>query len=322
MNIKNKIKLSIFGKFLIRQKRRIELNAKGYVFMLHRVADKDGDALSMNEDLKISPEFLESFIVANREKYDFISPMQIDLYFKKKNNRKFIIFTMDDGYLDNFTIAYEIFKKYEIPFTVFVATSFPNKEANLWWFEIEHLILENEQLTLSDGSSYFCRTKKEKNDVFFAIRQKLLSVSPFDIESEFKRLFSDYIFDFSETQNTLCVDWKKIEEVMNDPLFTLGAHTCHHYNLKALPTLEAVKEEVKAGLLDFEKNLGIVPKIFAYPFGSVNEVGKREVIAARELGFLYAFKSFGGGIKTLTNPTALPRIAFHEGFSFENYLDR
>ena len=45
----------------------------GTVYMLHRVCPHDPNALYPNENLKISPDFLEKFILKKQKKYDFIS---------------------------------------------------------------------------------------------------------------------------------------------------------------------------------------------------------------------------------------------------------
>ncbi|MBX0312365.1 MAG: hypothetical protein JHC31_11445, partial [Sulfurihydrogenibium sp.] len=46
----------------------------GAILMLHRVAPFEKDRLSPNENMKVSPEFLETFIELSRKKgYTFIS---------------------------------------------------------------------------------------------------------------------------------------------------------------------------------------------------------------------------------------------------------
>ena len=76
---------------------------------------------------------------------------------KEKVNKQ-VLLTFDDGYKDNYDLAYPILKKYNIPFAVFLTTSFPEKEAILWWYIIEDLIMKNEVILLSDVSKYNCKT--------------------------------------------------------------------------------------------------------------------------------------------------------------------
>ena len=43
--------------------------------------------------------------------------------------RRFVCLTFDDGYRDNLEYAYPILKKYEVPFALYVPTSFPTGSA-------------------------------------------------------------------------------------------------------------------------------------------------------------------------------------------------
>ena len=55
-----------------------------------------------------------------------------DLAFSKKKN-KYVLLSMVD--MDNFELAYPIFKKANVPFTIYITTSFPDQKGYLWcWF--------------------------------------------------------------------------------------------------------------------------------------------------------------------------------------------
>ena len=63
---------------------------------------------------------------------------------KKDIHKPFVCFTMDDGYLDNYTKALPVFERYQVPFAIFVSTDFIDKKAILWWDTLEDLILTND----------------------------------------------------------------------------------------------------------------------------------------------------------------------------------
>lgn len=97
----------------------------GAIWQLHRVSDE----VSENEEMRryeIMPKKLTDLIEAALHKeYHFIS---VDQYFammqKERYDKKFIVVTLDDGYADNCEIAYPIFKKYNIPFCIFVTKNY------------------------------------------------------------------------------------------------------------------------------------------------------------------------------------------------------
>ena len=106
------------------------------IFMLHRVSPLGEGGIQPNENMKVTPEFLEKFIIDMRaDGYSFISINRLhEIILNREIVFKQIVITLDDGYKDNFNIAYPIFKKYDVPFTVYITSSFPNGSAYLWWY--------------------------------------------------------------------------------------------------------------------------------------------------------------------------------------------
>lgn len=82
----------------------------GHIFMLHRVDEFEKDHLWCNEHMKVTPAFLDSQIKLLKEEYDIISLKEVPARLKQKNKRKFVVFTMDDGYKDNYTKALTVLK--------------------------------------------------------------------------------------------------------------------------------------------------------------------------------------------------------------------
>ncbi len=295
-----------------------DIGTKGYVLMLHRVSEIDMNGIFMNENMKVSPDFLEQFILKYKDIYDFIPSTEINNRLKYgKNNRKFIVFTMDDGYLDNYTTALPIFSKYAVPFTIFIATDFPNLNCFLWWHILGDMILKNDSIQISDGTVFPCPDLYSKNHVFEKLRLKVLGLSQNDLITEFKKLFNISLPDLRSLNEKYCMNWKNVETISKNPLVTIGAHTAHHCNLRTLKTEYDVLNEIERGSLELKNHLkDYMPFVFAYPFGSPLEIGKRELAVARKIGFKNAFLGCGRGVKTYSDAFAIPRIAFTEHFDF------
>lgn len=107
----------------------------GKVWELHRVThDRSMDARYAPYD--ITPERLESLIVEYKQKgYTFVPISEITLRLKTKttwyqavSSTKCIAITLDDGYGDNYEVAYPIFKKYHIPFCIYVSTGYIDRD--------------------------------------------------------------------------------------------------------------------------------------------------------------------------------------------------
>ena len=284
--------------------------------MLHRVDERDDNRLFPNENMKVSPEALDSFLQWAQKSFSFIRCDQVPEYVASGKEKPFMAFSLDDGYKDNFTKALPVFKKRGVPFTVFFATDFAERDAVLWWYELEDLLLRHETIELSDGSEYSCETMPEKCDVFMQIREKILALGQADFVTKLNELFSRYDVDWTKQCESLCMSWEDIEKLKDEPLADIGAHTKRHCNLRMLATEAQVRQEIAAGMELLRRKAGVESDVLAYPFGTANEAGRREFSIAREMGFRCAYAAGGGAVNRWNGRFAfsLPRIMLTEEY--------
>jgi len=277
--------------------RNLTLNREcGYIYMLHRVGYQDDSKLFANENMKVSPEYLETFIQQQQKIHQFISLDDLCLIKagKLKLKKKFIVMTLDDGYLDNYELALPVFKKYNIPFVIYIASGLIDGIAMLWWYKLEELILKNNCISTGDGKSYPCETKEQKEQVFLELRTKILDIDPVNFKAEIINMLPEIAqtADYYE----LMMNRDQINKISNEPLCTIGAHTVGHFNLKNLSDILVI-EDIKQNKQTLKDITGKDIMHFAYPFGTANEVGdKTEVIAVRA-GFKTITIAYGGSVR-------------------------
>ena len=294
----------IIGKLY---KRIFPEQVRGIVFMLHRVSDKVEEKLFANENMKIPPLVFQKQIQQIKSKYNIISIWDINKYHNK--SKPFAVITFDDGYKDNYLNAHPILCNEKVPYTIFATKDFLDQKAVLWWYVLEDLLLQNDSITLSDGSSYLCKDKKDKESVFLEIRDKILCLNQTKLLEELQSLFSNYSIDWYGKNKELCLNWDDYSYMVDSPYVTFGDHTKHHFNLKKLETTGLVVQEIFDGQVSSRKK-----RVLAYPFGTDNEVSLREEKIAKKLKYKYAFVSYGGEISnySLLNKYALPRVMLTE----------
>ena len=287
------------------------------IFMLHRVSGFEKNKLPPNENMKVSPEFLEKFISDLKSQgYEFISiDILHEILQKGKNIKKQIVFTLDDGYLDNYTHAYPILKKHNVPFTIYITTSFPENSAILWWYILEDLIMENKEILLSNGEKYSCKTSEEKIKTFMVIREKIITLDQNYFLNQLNELLSHYYIDWKKKCQELVMNWEQIIDLSKDELCTIAGHTKNHLTLNKLSDKEIIDEVIQANKL-LEKKIGKQIEHFAYPFGSQNEIGQREFNIVKSLGFKTVTTTRLGNIYTehRNHLECLPRIMLTEDF--------
>jgi len=299
------------------------IGGKGTIFMMHQVASIDKNGLPSVEKLKITPEYLENSIKQLKKlNYDFISITNLEERLKNDSKKRFAIFTLDDGYRDNYINAYKIFKKYNIPFTIYVTSSFPNKSAILWWYCVAELIMKKDKI-ITSKHVISTNNIKEKERAFRVLKEEILSFDYKNLEDELIKYLSRYNIKecLDGYREKLCISWDELKELSKDSLVTIGGHTKSHPSLVRLSLKDAINE-ILENKKELENKLNIEINTFAYPFGSDDDFTKREEDLVESLGFKNALTTKIGNIFSIhqNNLYALPRVALTEGLDIDKKL--
>lgn len=281
---------------------KYKFGTKGIVYMLHRVGDLDKNGIPINENMKVSPQCLEKIIVSYRKQgFDFLSVDELYqvLIKEKPQHKPFVVFTLDDGYVDNYTKAYPIFKKHQVPFCVYVTTGFPDSKVFLWWYALE---------------DYIQQAKRRKED-FEALRKQILTFSQEGFVNQFRQLTTDFDVDVQKYVQAASMSWAQIEEMSEDSLCTIGGHTVSHPAFTAL-TEQEIRKEIEEGVRKLESHLGKRISHFAYPYGGLSEVNDREYKITETYGFKTIMTTLAGGVTVSTNRNRIPRYMLFD----DNYL--
>ncbi|MCC6947569.1 MAG: polysaccharide deacetylase family protein [Bradyrhizobiaceae bacterium] len=300
----------------------------GSIFTLHHVRPGRPGRFQPNRFLEIEAEFLERMILRLRARgIELVSMDEVHRRLVERDfARYFVAFTLDDGYLDNYEQAWPVFKRQRVPFTLYVATSFPDKLGELWWLVLERVVARNDRIVVEmEGQPRFfnCASVSGKRQAFGEIYQWLRGLSG---EAELRRAIRDlaarYGIDMNVPCRELCMTWAQIAEMAEDPLCTIGAHTINHVALRR-ETADVARTEMKRSADVIESTLGKRPEHFAYPYGGANAAGVREFALARELGFKTAVTTRAGALLAghREHLTALPRISINGEFQALRYID-
>ena len=137
--------------FIRRKIHNITHPVLGRILMLHRVVELRSDG--ENRELEITPEFLKQTIDDyRRQGYRFVSIDEAcEIIGRGRTDQPFVCLTLDDGYQDNYDIAYPILKQEEVPFAIYVTTRFIDNRHPMWWYTNEKLGISTESLKTLDS---------------------------------------------------------------------------------------------------------------------------------------------------------------------------
>lgn len=254
----------------------------GSVFCLHRVieADRISEPVRLNAFIELSKNKLEWIIeTLLKMKVDMVGLADLEqrIRFPEEKQKPFVHFSFDDGYLDNYSLAFPIFKKYGIPFSIFPTSSFiGNKSSFVWWYLIEGLLKKGADFSALFTQSDISEFKSANlNDQFLQLAEKISTdwnISNTQIPDHIAGMCSSSGVGYPEM-----MDWHHLNEMVDSGLCQIGGHCQHHYRLSILSPQER-RKEIKNGLDDISHNLGISTPYFAYPFGAVSDIGPDEEI--------------------------------------------
>jgi peptidoglycan/xylan/chitin deacetylase (PgdA/CDA1 family) len=97
--------------------------------------------------------------------------------------------------------------------------------------------------------------------------------------------------------------WERLRALQNTG-WEIAAHTRNHPPLDEQDE-NAIREDIRNGILDIEQALGSVPKTFCYPFGRLND---RTPALVQECGLLAACTTRSGLARASHDPFLLPRV--------------
>lgn len=265
----------------------------GSILMFHRVIPKqDSLRVHNHHSLEISPEHLEEIIHFFKDRdYHFASIQDLpNLVSAETKQKKVVVFTFDDGYLDNYKYAYPIFKKHGIPFTIYITTNFIERKTIFWWYLFEQMLLEHDRLTFQhDGRMYDlnCASPSQKEVAFEVLRNMVIhQLSPLQLEQQLKSMLGAY-YPSCDNLQVEPLTWDQIRILHADHLVTIGAHTCNHYSLTMLSEAELYHEIIDSKER-LETELGAEIQHFAYPFGKRHEANGREYRFVKKHQFVTA----------------------------------
>lgn len=213
---------------------------------------------------------------------------------EKKPDLMPVVVTFDDGYKDNLVHALPILKKYNVPATIYVATSMTEGNGVVWWHESWRILQKLNRLEVEwKGKTLIweLRTFRQKRQCWFDLRCYFLELQREEQNELLSRMRNGKPpVDLSN----LWLSWEDLKALSREPLITIGSHGHNHENLMCLSETDAREDIVKSKKL-LEDHINKPVAHFCYPYGNVSE---REIRLVRETGFVTA-------VTTKTRPVAV-----------------
>jgi peptidoglycan/xylan/chitin deacetylase (PgdA/CDA1 family) len=213
-----------------------------------------------------------------------------------------VVITFDDGYIDNYELAFPVLKALNLPASFYIPTS-GLENGYLWYDQVVTLIEECPLKRWVHHVSPELNDKTHKLDLLNATVSKVKTLKL----NERKAYLNKILIDSEAPEPKRCI--MSAEQVLDLHRngFEIGGHTHDH------PILSLEDEKSSSQQISMNKDIlqNIIDKEiigFAYPNGQNEDFQQKDIDILNGFGFEYAVTTVRGGNSKDTNPFELYRI--------------
>jgi peptidoglycan/xylan/chitin deacetylase (PgdA/CDA1 family) len=237
---------------------------------------------------------------------------------------RFAMITFDDGYIDNYKLAYPVLKANDASAVFFIATGFIDKPRLPWWDEIAWMVRSSRRESLTLTESWLDEPLMFSQPDRRAVINRLLKFY-YRLDGSRTEPFLNGIAEATgsgrapkEAADGQWMDWGMIRE-MSVAGMDFGAHTVTHPILANL-TAEDQGMEVCESRLRLENQLNRPITSLSYPVGNRESFNDDTRAALSQYGFDWAFSYYGGHSSGAdVDRYDIPRVAVESDVSMADF---
>jgi peptidoglycan/xylan/chitin deacetylase (PgdA/CDA1 family) len=194
----------------------------------------------------------------------------VDIARKKMSPpEKSVVVTFDDGYMDNYAIAWPIAQKYQIQLNLFICTNYISVNKSLIMTDDGYFWLNAETVGQGLPSSWLANLKK------YPYLWRPLA-------------------------------WQELGQMLQSGV-QIGLHGHNHRKLGRLKEEEAIAD-IQTGVKIFAEKMGAQPEFFALPYGSYDSYTEKLLQILRSYQLNFIFGTHLGRAQVPTEAFFFPRI--------------
>jgi len=286
------------------------------ILLYHRIVDDRTIYLDKGPVVHHHIRDFEQEIAWLKKRFQFLSMDEVvdTIRSGKFFARPSVAITFDDGYLDNYTLAYPVLKSQGVPAMIYLATSLIGTNVKTWPDQIEVALIASpkKMLSLPDilpDSGMPIVTKDEKQRCCIQLSKALKGIPDMERKTSLNQIFNELGVSMEALENSgarTMLNWDEVKEMSANNI-NFGSHSHTHPILSRVPLKEA-QEEIRLSKQILEELLGQPTKHFAYPNGRAEDFSDDLREYCREIGFKSIATVVYGTNNMYSNPHELRRV--------------
>lgn len=300
----------------------------GLILSYHRIADAEPDPWGV----AVSPQHFEEHLYVIRRLSQPVRLSRLTDRLKEgKSLKGAVAITFDDGYADNYSNAYPLLEKYDIPATVFVVSGAVDAKRAFWWEELSALLLrpgclpavlelpirgKTHRIELAHAAVYSETDRRRDMTLriwhaepgtrlhlcrrLWILFQQLTALEQAELLERLREWAS---LSGSVPIRPLTMSAQQIRHLASEGLIDIGGHTVTHARLPCHDE-DYQRGEIETDKATLEELTEMPVTSFAYPHGDHCPTTLRLV---QDAGYERACSVAWGRVRGKDNPFLLPR---------------
>jgi peptidoglycan/xylan/chitin deacetylase (PgdA/CDA1 family) len=265
------------------------------VFNYHRVGEENASPFDRGLWSASAEAFTEQIRFC-KSQLEMITPDDLPRI-RASTHGRYGMITFDDGYLDNYQVAFPILKAEEVPATFFITTGFIDSHRVSWWDEIAWMVRTSKHDLIELPDWLPAPVSFDNPDRERAVWTLLHAYKAMPSDSAVSYLDAIARATGSgrcerDASQALWMNWDMLRE-MKAAGMTIGAHTVTHPVL-ARASQEHQRDEILGCCNRLIEEMGQPIRHFSYPVGGQNAFDAITRDVLREAGIQHAFSYYGG----------------------------
>ncbi len=268
-------------------------NARLYCFNFHRIGNPEDCPF----DRGVYSGTVEQFRAQLAAICDLFQVIDLDrlqatIEFEWRPCKPLALITFDDGYLDNFTLAYPVLKEFGVPAVFFIPTAFVETNKLPWWDAIAWMLRQASVERIQLGGPGSPTFSLAANALELTIQQVLRLVKgrhwiPMAEQVAEIREACRPGRSIDSVDPPKFMNWEQLRAMLSGGM-DIGSHTHNHHLLAHLSPADQ-RNELATSKEMLEGQLGCETSAVAYPVGKAGAYLEQTCRLAKSLGYRLGF---------------------------------
>jgi peptidoglycan/xylan/chitin deacetylase (PgdA/CDA1 family) len=224
-----------------------------------------------------------------------------------------IVVTIDDGYLNNYKLAFPVLKKLDLHGMVYLATGFIGTKNALWVDDLADILLSTKLKSFSLPELFGDKvldisTHQSKMGTLTKLYEEMVGLEQHKKILTMQKLSN--VLGRNEVRRgnaeRKMLNWNEVIELSKNKI-SFGAHTVSHPTLSKMEFSEA-KQEIYESKIEIEARIGSKVRHFAIPNGKREDFNGELKRYCKEIGMETIVSTEPGSVSLQSDPYFLKRI--------------